>query len=155
MSSVSHPVRDRDPLRKPVTAIGSLLLLVILLVLVARVAKVGGAEEGVTSPVVASLSFVVKDEPDGAAVLVNRANGREILTIAPEGEQLFRSIRQVMLRERKRESAGEESLLLRRRADGTLELVDEATGFKLDVRSFGSLNGVFFSELLNRESTTP
>jgi putative photosynthetic complex assembly protein len=153
MTTALH--HDRDPLRKPMMAVGAMLLAVVVLVAVVRIGKVTGGAEEPGSPVVAQLSFVVEDAADGSVRLIDRANGRELTVIAPEGEQFFRSIRQVMRRERTRNGGGEESLTLRRRADGAVEFLDEASGFILDVRSFGSQNDRFFSELLNRESTTP
>jgi putative photosynthetic complex assembly protein len=136
-------------------AVGAMLAVVVLLVAMARIEKLTGGADEAASPVVATLSFTVEDQPDGAARLVDCASGREILSLAPEEEQFFRTIRHVMQRERTRNGGGEEHLTLRRRADGAVEFVDEASGFALDVRGFGSQNGLFFSELLNRESTTP
>jgi putative photosynthetic complex assembly protein len=146
---------DRDPLRKPMTAIGVMLAVIVLLVAGVRIERAINGPAATQSPVVAELSFTVKDDPDGTARLIDTRSGREIDVIAPDSENFFRTIRQIMLRERKRAGGGEERLILRRRADGVVEFTEEASGFTLDVRGFGSQNGRFFSELLIRESTTP
>lgn len=146
---------DRDPLRKPIMAIGVMLAVIVLLVAGVRIERAINGPGAAPSPVVAELSFTVRDDPDGTARLIETRSGREIDVIAPDQENFFRTIRQIMQRERKRAGGGDERLTLRRRADGAVEFTEEASGFTLDVRGFGAQNGRFFSELLSRESTTP
>jgi putative photosynthetic complex assembly protein len=121
----------------------------LLLVAVARWS--GARVEQFDAPVTTSRALRFEDAPGGAVAVLDAASGAEITRL--EGEQGFvRGVLRAMARERKRRDLDRHlPLLLQSHADGSLTLLDAATGERINLESFGPTQRASFAALQTAE----
>ena len=98
-----------------------------------------------------SLRFV--DETDGSIAVIEAGRGRdgEIVDRITGENGFIRGTLRGLARERKRQGLGPEApFRLVGRADGRLTLIDDATGSRVDLDSFGPTNKGAFARYLER-----
>jgi putative photosynthetic complex assembly protein len=102
------------------------------------------------APVLHSRSLHFQDQPNGAVAIVDAASGATLEVV--HGEQGFlRGTLRGMSRERRRRGLDNTApLQLLARADGRLTLLDETTGRRIDLESFGPTNAAVFARWLGQ-----
>jgi putative photosynthetic complex assembly protein len=97
-----------------------------------------------------------EDRADGAIVVIDAADGREVSVVPPRTNGFIRGVLRGFARNRKLESLGRGgSFRLSRRADGRLSLSDPQTGRRVDLGSFGPTNEAAFAQLLAARAGAP
>lgn len=110
-----------------------------------------------TISAVESRQLLFKDMSDGGIEVIDAESRRAVLIIPPGQEQSFiRMTMRSMARQRKQVGAGDhDPFTLARSPEGILTLDDPATGRKLVLSAFGSLNVAEFAKLLNKRTGRP
>lgn len=142
--------RDDTPFpRGPLYAAGSLVGIVILAVVLARIT---GLEPSASSGKAQEATFrelKFEDRADGGVAVFDPVRG-VILDVLPAGTNGFlRATLRGMARDRKRHGAGPEiPFRLALRPGGGVLLQDPVTGRMVDLRAFGKTNADVFARLL-------
>ncbi|MFM8800046.1 MAG: photosynthetic complex assembly protein PuhC [Tagaea sp.] len=118
-----------------------------------RFADLGRSGDGIApveAPIAArEMRFV--DRADGGIDVLDAADGRVFLTIAPGEDGFARATLRGLVRDRKKADLGPETpFRLSLWRDGSLVLDDPATGRRVDLRAFGATNRDAFARLLPR-----
>ena len=143
MSTASRSMHTALP--APVRLLGSLLLLVLLAVGLARWQGLALHTEDAPTAWQRELRFA--DGPAGEVLVHDAHSGATVARF--EGEQGFvRGTLRALARERARRGLGREApLQLRALADGRLILADPSTGERIGLEAFGSQNLAVFARL--------
>jgi putative photosynthetic complex assembly protein len=149
MSEVS--VHDQVP-RGALVGVGILLAVSLVAVTAVRVSGIDMRVPDAEAVVTRDLRF--EDTPAGGVAVIDAATGRVIESFT--GEQGFlRGTLRAMARERKAHGLGPEiPFQLIGRKDGRLTLIDNATGARIDLESFGPTNAGVFARLLADNGTS-
>lgn len=125
------------------------IVLVGVVFMVANTVQSGKAETQVDASVIAKKTLLFRDLPDGSVGVISASNGRMIAQV--EGQAGFvRGILRALARERRiRQITSDDAFELSSRSDGRLTLVDQATGNRIDLESFGRDNAAQFAAFLN------
>lgn len=101
------------------------------------------------APVLRERRLHFRDLPDGGVAIVDARSGGRLETV--HGEQGFlRGTLRGMARERRRRDVPEDApLRLIGRTDGRLTLLDDLTGRRIDLESFGPTNAAVFARWLD------
>jgi putative photosynthetic complex assembly protein len=133
--------------RGPLLGAASLVLLTLSAVGIARLA--GPMHLAAQPRTQATASVVFTDREDGAVIASDAASGQELLTVAPGTGGFFRATLRALARERRSSDIGSRApFVIRRLADGRLELEDSATGRIVQLAAFGPTNAQSFAALL-------
>lgn len=130
-----------------VKLIGSMLLLILLAVGIARWQGISNKQEDAAT--VWQRDLIFADGPQGSVIVRDAQSQTEIAQF--EGEQGFlRSTLRALVRERKRQNIGPNApMQLLGRADGRLTLLDPSTQQRIDLEAFGPSNAAVFAGLQN------
>jgi putative photosynthetic complex assembly protein len=114
------------------------------------VAAIGGSHTApAPSRMVASRTLSFVDAPDGAVLVSDARTGAAVARLAPGSNGFIRSTLRAMAHEgHAAHAAPVHPFVLSAFADGRLVLDDPATGEKLDLEAFGTLNTAAFAALL-------
>lgn len=133
--------------RGALIAIGALLLGTLVVVAAVRLSGVQVREPDAAP--IASRALAFEDGPDGTVRVVDPRDGA-VLDVAAGEQGFLRGALRALSRERRMRGIGpSEPLLLVRRADARLTLIDPATGQRIDLESFGPTNAGVFGRLLD------
>jgi putative photosynthetic complex assembly protein len=138
-------VHDQVP-RGALVGIG--ILLAVSLVAVSAVRLSGIDVRTPDAEAVATRDLRFEDTVEGGVAVIDARTGRRVETFS--GEQGFlRGALRALARERKARGLGPEiPFQLVGRSDGRLTLIDNATGARIDLESFGPTNAGVFARLL-------
>ncbi len=149
MSEVS--ANDQVP-RGALVGIGILLAVSLVAVTAVRVSGIDMRVPDAEAVVTRDLRF--EDTPTGGVAVIDAATGRVVESFTGEQGFLRGSLR-AMARERKAHGLGPElPFQLIGRKDGRLTLIDNATGARIDLESFGPTNAGVFARLLLDSGTS-
>lgn len=127
----------------------ALISFAFLAAVTGRMAGLGKVE---TPPgmVAESRELRFEDAPDGAVLVRAAADGRVVVTLAPQTNHFVRGTVRGLVRDRKREKIGAEPpFRLNRLVDGRLTLEDPATKRRIDLDAFGRSNVGAFSAIMD------
>ena len=124
-------------------------VLVGVVLLVAYSVQSGKSETQVDASVIAKKTLFFRDLPDGSVGVISASSGKMIAQV--EGQAGFvRGILRALARERRiQQITSDDAFELMSRSDGRLTLVDQATGNRIDLESFGRDNAAQFAAFLN------
>ena len=115
----------------------------------ARVTDVG-ASRMTTSTAVATLYLRFDDLDDGGVAVRNAADGSLVYKVEPGAYGFIRATMRGLARERTRAGFGAaEPFKLTRWSDGTLSLLDETSGRRIDLDAFGPTNAQAFAQFFS------
>lgn len=125
--------------------------LVLFALVAAGAARLTGV--GVTPmPVAAAVDSRVlrfEDRADGAVIVLAEPGRQLVEVLPPDSNGFVRGVLRSLVRERKRESMGDEvPFRLTRWADGRMTLEDPATGQHIGLEAFGHTNFAVFARML-------
>jgi len=125
--------------------LGGAIGLVMLTIVGAAALRLGRARPvglpEAESPIVAVRDLRFSDLANGGVGVVDAGTGAPVATLAPGTNGFIRGTLRGLARERHRRGEGPETpVRLLARRDGSLTLVDPATGIRIEVGSFGSDN---------------
>ena len=149
------PNRRAPPARlsRPLIVIAVLLGVLVAVGLARRMGPPGGQPPAAAA--VRTADLVAQDHDDGSITLREAGTGQVVDTVPPATNGFLRSVLSGLVRERRRERIGAESIPfhLTRWSDGRLTLDDVATGRLIELEAFGQTNEAAFARLL--EATPP
>lgn len=152
------PVGKRTPpvsLGFPMLAVVVTLIATVVLVFSNPAHEVTVSAEKDRLHALASRDIRFEDQPDGSIRVIDAKLREQIALVAPASNGFLRGAVRGLVRERKLQGMGVEvPFTLAVLADGRLVLHDGATGYEIDLASFGSTNAAVFSKLL-APPTTP
>jgi len=149
MSEVS--VHDQVP-RGALVGIGILLAVSLVAVTAVRVSGIDVRVPDAEAVAIRDLRF--EDTPAGGVAVIDAATGRVLESFTGEQGFLRGSLR-ALARERKAHGLGSDlPFQLIGRKDGRLTLIDNATGARIDLESFGPINAGVFARLLLDSGTS-
>ena len=115
----------------------------------ARVTDVGTSRMALSSPV-QTLLLRFDDLADGGVAVRNAVDGSQIYKVEPAADGFIRATRRGLARERIRSGIGSETpFKLTRWSDGTLSLLDETSGRRIDLDAFGPTNAQAFAQFFS------
>ena len=145
---MSNPSPELFP-RKVLIAFAALIGFSLVLVTAARITGLGISHVP-SEPVVQSVELRFEDQPDGAILVRDVADGAVIATLEPGSNQFLRGVRRAMARGRRAHGVAEDRpFQVARLGDGRHTISDPDTGRVFELRSFGPTNEGAFAALLD------
>ena len=115
----------------------------------ARVTDVGTSRMAPSSAV-QTLLLHFDDLADGGVAVRNAVDGSQIYKVEPAADGFIRATMRGLARERIRSGIGPETpFKLTRWSDGTLSLLDETSGRRIDLDAFGPSNAGAFAQFFS------
>lgn len=130
----------------------ALLAFVLFVTLYGRTENVGSIHMKAQPYLTLLLHFA--DENDGGITITDASNGAVLQRIAPQTNGFLRSAMRGFAHARERDGIGQEApFKLVRWSTGSLSLIDDKTGRRIDLDAFGSNQSKVFAQIL--ESSRP
>jgi putative photosynthetic complex assembly protein len=146
---MSDSLTDRPFPRGALVAACLMIVLSLTAATLARTTGIG-RDEPVLAAAQTTRTVQFADRADGAVVVTDATNGREVAVLAPGTNGFVRGVMRGLARNRRLAGIGDvPPFQIIQRVDGRLDLVDPSTGRDIALEAFGHTQVEAFAMLLN------